>query len=167
MPPSNAPSNAPCPAPAGDPSAPWRSDGPGSSPALAARTAHPCLAPTGTAAAEPSPGLDLARLLVPTPRRSLLLRVWGDSMVGAGIQHGDLLVVERIRRAPPAGAIVVARLGGCFTLKRLRRHRGRCWLEAAHPAYPPLELEAMARGQGLTEGEVQLWGVAVHVIRSL
>ena len=146
---------------------------PGACPALPALGEHRSPAPESGRAENigsgerPGPGLDLARLLIPDPRRGLLLRVWGDSMVGAGIQHGDLLVVERSRRPPPAGAIVVARLGGCFTLKRLRRHRGRCWLEAAHPAYPPLDLEAMAHRQGLVEGEVQLWGVAMHVIRSL
>lgn len=110
-------------------------------------------------------GLDLARLLIPDPQRSLLLRVCGESMLGAGIRHGDLLVVERNRPARN-GAIVVARLGERFTLKRLGWRRGRCWLEPAHPAYPPLDLERIARQQGLTEAEVQIWGVAVHVIRT-
>ena len=111
-------------------------------------------------------GVDLARLLISDPARTLLLRVSGDSMRGAGIRHGDLLVVERQEQVA-SGAIVVARLGDRFTLKRLRQRRGRCWLEAAHPAYPPLDLEATARCQGLTSAEVQLWGVALHVIRTL
>lgn len=110
-------------------------------------------------------GLDLARLLIPDPQRSLLLRVCGESMLGAGIRHGALLVVERDRPAR-SGAIVVARLGERFTLKRLRWRRGRCWLEPAHPAYPPLDLERTARQQGLTAAEVQIWGVAVHVIHT-
>ena len=122
---------------------------------------------TGTAAGGelPPAGLDLARLLIGDPDRTVLLRVSGESMRGAGIQPGDLLVVERRRPARP-GAIVVARLGGRFTLKRLRRRQGRCWLEAAHPAYPPLDLEAAGRRQGLSGAEVELWGVAVHVIHS-
>lgn len=117
---------------------------------------------SGAAAAD----LDLARLLIRDPERSLLLRVCGESMRGAGIHHGDLLVVERDRQAQ-AGAIVVARLGECFTLKRLQWRQGRCWLEPAHPAYPPLELERLARQQGLSAADVQVWGVAVHVIRAL
>jgi DNA polymerase V len=39
------------------------------------------------------------------------------------------------------------------------RHRGRLRLEAAHPDYPPLELHRC--------GEVQIWGVAIHVIHPL
>jgi len=149
-------------------------------------------------------GIDLARLLIRDPEQSLLLRVAGDSMQGAGIRHGDLLVVERCHEAR-AGAIVVARFGGQFTLKRLCRSPGRRWLEAAHPDYPPIPMEirpdrvagradrpdgigerAFAEGQGFAEHpgpadgpvftgrtdfaggvDVQLWGVAVHVIRSL
>jgi len=113
-----------------------------------------------------APALDLARLLIRDPERSLLLRVCGDSMRGAGIRPGALLVVER-RSSAAAGAIVVVRLGERFTLKRLRRSRGRCWLEAAHPAYPPLDLEATASRLGLTPADVQLWGVALHVIHTL
>jgi DNA polymerase V len=124
--------------------------------------------------AEPEPpGIDLARLLIRDPERTVLLRVAGPSMQGAGIQHGDLLVVDRARQAT-AGAIVVARFGGQFTLKRLRQHRGRHWLEAAHPDYPPIPLEPAATSGAEGEAdadtageEVQLWGVAVHVIHPL
>ena len=76
----------------------------------------------------------------------------------AGIQDGDLLVVDRSLEARP-GLIVVAVLDGAFTLKRLARHRGRLRLEAANSAYPPLELHRC--------GDVQIWGVAVHVIHPL
>ena len=55
--------------------------------------------------------------------------------------------------------MVVAVIDGAFTLKRLMRHRGRLRLEAAHPDYPPLELHRC--------GEVQIWGVAIHVIHPL
>jgi len=114
-------------------------------------------------------GLDLARLLIRDPDRTVLLRVAGDSMQGAGIQHGDLLVVERARQAR-AGSIVVARFGGQFTLKRLCVGPDRRWLEAAHPDYPPIPLEPPA-ASGEADGEhgedVQLWGVAVHVIHPL
>ena len=54
-------------------------------------------------------------------------------MQGAGISHGDLLIVDRGLEAR-AGQVVVAWLEGGFTLKRLVRHRGRLRLEAAHPA---------------------------------
>jgi DNA polymerase V len=89
---------------------------------------------------------------------TFLLRVSGESMQGAGIRHGDLLIVDR-GLEPRVGQIVVAYLDGGFTLKRLARHRGRLRLEAAHPAYPPLELSR--------SDEHRLWGVALHVIRAL
>ena len=142
--------------------------------ALSQAQADPSAVPTNRE------GIDLARMLIRDPAHTLLLRVAGDSMQGAGIRHGDLLVVDRARE-PTAGSIVVARFGGQFTLKRLCQSQGRRWLEAAHPDYPPIALEPPA-GQGeppddsavgssaapWADGcEVQLWGVAVHVIHPL
>ncbi len=101
------------------------------------------------------PGLNLQRLLVPHPGATLLLRVAGDSMRGAGIHHGDLLVVDR-QLEPRAGLVVVALLDGGFTVKRLAGHGARQWLEAAHPAYPSLPLH---------HHDARIWGVATHVIR--
>lgn len=100
----------------------------------------------------------LTAQLIRCPASTVLLRVSGESMQGAGIAHGDLLIVDR-GLEPRVGQIVVAWLEGGFTLKRLVRHQGCLRLEAAHPAYPPLELNPGA--------EPHLWGVAVHVIRSL
>ena len=70
----------------------------------------------------------------------------------------DLLVVDR-SLDPRPGRVVVAVLDGEFTLKRLTQHQGRLRLEAANPAYPPLELHRC--------GDVQIWGVAIHVIHPL
>jgi DNA polymerase V len=89
---------------------------------------------------------------------TVLLRVSGESMQAAGIDHGDLLIVDR-SLDPRPGRIVVAVLEGAFTLKRLSRHQGRLRLEAAHPTYPPLEL-------GDAE-DTLLWGVATHAIHPL
>jgi len=123
------------------------------------------LAVSTVAAGFPSPaddyidsGIDLNEALIRHPSSTFFLRVSGDSMVEAGIQHGDLLVVDRSLEPRP-GLIVVAVLDGAFTLKRLARHRGRLRLEAANRAYPPLELEQC--------GDVQIWGVAIHVIHPL
>lgn len=81
-------------------------------------------------------GIDLNEQLIRHPSSTFFLRVSGESMGGAGILHGDLLIVDRSLEPRP-GRIVVAVLDGAFTLKRLARHRGRLRLEAAHPAYPP------------------------------
>jgi DNA polymerase V len=123
------------------------------------------LAGTTVAAGFPSPAddyvesrIDLNEALIRHPSSTFFLRVSGDSMREAGILDGDLLVVDRAIE-PRAGLVVVAVVEGAFTLKHLRRHRGRWRLEAAHPGYPPLEL-----GDGDDSG---IWGVAIHAIHSL
>ena len=123
------------------------------------------LAGERVAAGFPSPaddyvevGIDLNEQLIRHPSSTFFLRVSGDSMIGAGIHDGDLLVVDRSLEPRP-GRVVVAVLDGAFTLKRLARHRGRLRLEAAHPNYPPLDLHRC--------GEAQIWGVAIHVIHPL
>jgi len=102
--------------------------------------------------------LDLNDYLIRHHEATYFVRAQGHSMTGAGIRPGDLLIVDR-RVVPRAGRIVVALLAEGFTLKRLASRRQRWWLEAANPAYPPLELEG--------SGDARLWGVALHVIRSL
>ena len=123
------------------------------------------LASDPVAAGFPSPaddyvevGIDLNEQLIRHPSSTFFLRVSGDSMTGAGIHTGDLLVVDRSLEPRP-GRVVVAVLDGAFTLKRLMRNAGNLVLEAANPAYPPLKLQGCE--------EVQIWGVAVHVIHPL
>ena len=123
------------------------------------------LASAAVAAGFPSPAddyiesrIDLNDVLIRHPSSTFFLRVSGDSMQGAGILDGDLLVVDRANE-PRAGRVVVAVLEGAFTLKYLNRHRGRWRLEAAHPDYPPLELAE--------RDDARIWGVAIHAIHSL
>jgi DNA polymerase V len=123
------------------------------------------LAGMPVAAGFPSPAddyiesrIDLNDTLIRHPSSTFFLRVSGDSMRDAGILDGDLLVVDRAVE-PRHGRVVVAVVEGAFTLKHLRRHHGRWRLEAAHPDYPPLELEG--------RDDSQIWGVAIHAIHSL
>jgi len=75
--------------------------------------------------------------LVAKPDSSFLLRVTGDSMIGAGIMDGDLVVVQRDRQ-PKNGDIVLAEVDGQWTMKYLRRQGKEVVLEAANPAYPTI-----------------------------
>jgi len=75
--------------------------------------------------------------LVAKPDSSFLLQVTGDSMTGAGIMDGDLVVVER-ERTPKSGDIVLAEVDGQWTMKYFRRQGGEVILEAANPAYPTI-----------------------------
>jgi len=67
------------------------------------------------------------------------LRVQGDSMVDEGILEGDYVIVRQQDTADP-GEIVVVLLGEEVTVKRLRKHGQRLFLEAANTAYPPIPL---------------------------
>lgn len=81
------------------------------------------------------PPLDLNELLVKRPAATFFVRVEGDSMTGAGIADGDLLVVDR-SLAPASGDVVIASVDGDFTVKTLRRKGRAVTLEPANPAYP-------------------------------
>ena len=80
--------------------------------------------------------LDPGLVLRATPR-SFVLRVRGQSMLGAGIGDGDVVVGEFTPEARP-GAIVVALIDGESTLKRLVMHQGQPHLAAENPNWPDL-----------------------------
>ena len=66
------------------------------------------------------------------------LRVRGDSMVGAAILSGELVVVRPQQHADD-GQIVVARIGDEATVKRLRRRNGQVWLMPENDNYDPID----------------------------
>ncbi len=102
--------------------------------------------------------LDLNRYCVKNPPATFFVRVDGDSMTGAGICRGDLLVVDRSLR-PGNNDIVVAVVDGEFTLKRLRLAAGRAMLCPENPDFHPIEV-----GEGM---EFEVWGKVVKVIHEL
>jgi repressor LexA len=71
------------------------------------------------------------------PDRLFGLRVTGDSMVGAGILAGDVVIVRRQDRAD-SGDVVVAKVGDEATVKRLRLRGRQIELHAENPAYAPI-----------------------------
>lgn len=94
--------------------------------------------------------LDINDYLVQNPVSTFFFTVAGDSMVGAEIFNGDVLVVDRSIEARD-GHIVVAFYQGERLVKRLRCRNGRLALLAENPAYSPLEI---ANGDDLV-----IWGV--------
>jgi repressor LexA len=79
----------------------------------------------------------------PVPARESLfaLKAKGESMIGAGILDGDWLVVASQPTAP-SSAIVVARLEGEATVKRLMKDRARGWyLKPENPGFKPVYAE--------------------------
>lgn len=93
------------------------------------------------------PPLDLNELLVKRPAATFFVRVQGDSMIGAGIHDGDLLVVDR-SLSPASGDIIIACVDGDFTVKTLRMARRadgtgkrEVWLEPANARFPAIRLK--------------------------
>lgn len=86
------------------------------------------------------PPLDLNEFLVRRPAATYFVNVEGDSMVGVGIRHGDLLVVDRSLR-PADGDIVIAAVDGSYTVKTYRCDAKGVRLVPANPAYPVISLE--------------------------
>ena len=98
----------------------------------------PIAAGFATAAEEQAEEMvDLEGFLVRDRARTFLLRVKGDSMINAGIQEGDIVIVER-GKEPKVNEIVVGVLDGEFTLKRLKKNKGKFYLQAENPAYPDM-----------------------------
>jgi len=83
--------------------------------------------------------LDLNEHLIDHPAATFFVRVKGDSMEGAGIHDGDLLVVDRALE-PSHGRIVIAVVNGELMVERLAFRDGHAWLEPENPAYRPLQL---------------------------
>lgn len=96
--------------------------------------------------------LDINQYLVRNPVSTFFFMVEGDSMEGAEIFAGDILVVDRSVR-PRHGHIVVAFVDGERLVKRLYRHAGRVALVAENPKYPTLEVQE--------DQELEVWGVVV------
>jgi DNA polymerase V len=102
--------------------------------------------------------LDLQRLVVKNPAATFFLRVSGDSMSGAGINDGDLLVVDRSK--PTAqGSVVIASLDGELTVKRLKKRNGNIFLAPENPDYAEIDIT--------DREDTMVWGVVTYVVHKL
>ena len=101
--------------------------------------------------------LDLNELCIDHPAATYFVRAQGDSMLGAGIHPGDVLVVDRALEARH-GDVVIASWDGELTVKRLET-RPAVRLVPDNPAYPAIDIPE--------EAELTLFGVVTNVIHSL
>ncbi len=99
--------------------------------------------------------LDLNELLITNPAATFFVRAAGDSMIGAAINHDDILIVDR-SLAATSGKIIIAVIDGELTVKRLAQTATSCTLMAENPNYPDLEINE--------ESDFQVWGVVTSVI---
>ncbi|MEN9059877.1 transcriptional repressor LexA [Ponticoccus litoralis] len=106
---------------------------------------------------DPAPGIAVPGQMVRSQGRHYALEVRGDSMIDAGINDGDVVVIRETSEASE-GDIVVAQIEGYeATLKRFRRKGEMIVLEAANPAYEP---------RVLPRGAVSVQGRLVGLIRT-
>jgi len=100
--------------------------------------------------------LSLDELMDVDAPHTYLVQASGDSMTGAGIFDGDLMVVNRKLDAAP-GHIVIAALNGEACVKRLAKRGEQFVLESANPKYPP---------RFIMEGDqFEVWGVVTGSMR--
>ena len=102
--------------------------------------------------------LDLNEHVIKHPAATYFIRASGDSMTGAGIFDGDLLIVDRSLE-PAHGRVAVVEVDGQLTVKRLFKSKGLFLLQSENASCPPIELQEWS--------EVVVWGVVTHVLHNL
>ena len=102
--------------------------------------------------------LDLNRHLIKHPAATFFVRAEGESMIGAGIHPGDILVVDKSLK-PGHGKIVIAVLDGEFTVKRIEQRGGALRLLPENEVYPAIEITGAM--------DFEIWGVVTSVIHPL
>jgi DNA polymerase V len=100
--------------------------------------------------------LDLNEQLISHPAATYFVRVQGDSMIGAGIEDGDLLIVDRALE-PKHGDIVVAGFFGELTVKRLEL-TPEIRLVPMNDLYPVISVPETT--------DLDIHGVVVHAVKS-
>ena len=98
--------------------------------------------------------MNLDEFLVPNKESSYILKVKGDSMIEAGINAGDMVIVERKNSYKP-GQIVIASVDNEFTMKYLRKKGEAYFLEPANKNYKPI----------YPTGDFRIEAVVVAVVR--
>ena len=119
----------------------------------------------GISAGLPSPADDFKELrisidqeVVRNEEATFYARVSGQSMQGAGLDDGDLLVIDRSME-PQHNKIAVCYIDGEFTVKRLKVTPGGIFLMPENPNYQPIEVSE--------DNELIIWGIVTYVVKKL
>ena len=101
--------------------------------------------------------LNLHDYLVHNSKSTFMVRVSGESMIGAGILAGDILIVDRSAQYKN-NSIIIAVLDGDLTVKRLVKSHSswRLQAESNRPYFIPV-----------TDNSLEVWGVVTGVVRKL
>ncbi len=98
--------------------------------------------------------LSLDDLLIQNREATFLLKVSGDSMSGAGILPGDMVLIDK-GQTPKSGDIVIAEVDGEWTMKYLKKRGESVVLIPANPNYKPIK----------PKNELKIAGVVTAVVR--
>ncbi len=117
---------------------------------------------SGVSAGFPSPAddyldlpIDLNEFLIKHPAATFYVRVKGNSMEGAGIRNGDLLIVDRAEE-PRNKSIVLGVINGEFTVKRIKKKGSDLYLMPDNPEFKPIKID--------DNMDFQVWGVVTYVV---
>ncbi len=120
---------------------------------------------TGISAGFPSPAedfkeqrLSLDKELIKNKEATFFARVSGQSMIGAGLDDNDLLVIDRSLE-PTNNKIAVCFLDGEFTVKRLKVDKDEVWLKPENPNYPIIKITS--------DNDFIIWGIVTSVIKKV
>ena len=106
---------------------------------------------------EKAQDIELLRMLCPHPEASYLIRVAGNSMIDAGINDGDIIIVDKSHRNPSPSEVAVCELNGEYTLKRFEKDGDGCgWLVPANPDYPRIRITE--------DDSFSVWGTVSYII---
>lgn len=100
--------------------------------------------------------LDLNEYLISHPVATFFVKVSGDSMINAGIQSGNILVVDRSLEYSN-DSVVIAIIDNEFTVKRFKFINGEAYLYPENNNYKPIKLK----------DQDEIWGVVTSVINKL
>jgi len=104
-------------------------------------------------------GFDLNELLIRNKPTTFFMRVSSDAMTGAGIFHGDVVIVDRSVKAV-SGKVVIAVLNGEMLIRRLEKTFNKLRLVPETPKLSPIDID-------LSGAEFSIWGVVTYVIHAL
>lgn len=117
----------------------------------------------GISAGFPSPAddfldinIDLNKYLIKNPTTTFYGRVSGNSMVDAGINDGDLLIIDKSLE-PKNNKIAVCFIDGDFTVKRIQIEKDVIWLIAENKEYKPIKVTK--------DNDFVIWGIVTNVIK--
>lgn len=97
-------------------------------------------------------------MLIKHPAATFLVRVHGNSMIKAGINHDDILIVDRSLK-PQNNNIVIACLEGELTVKKFIKRLNKVFLAPANSKYKEVEVK--------DDEELLIWGVVTSIIQRL